>query len=605
MLLPDTLNTIHARFKVRFADFDREITTLENETLLQSARREGIRIVGACGGRGVCKSCEVRAISGRLDSSSSNSANTFSTSENREWVCACQVRAYSDCVVEVAPRSLAPVARTDVAGLEDGVAFECKHAVKTYEIELAPSGPADRGADLDRLMTALGKGTAEHADISAVRSLPTMLRENNWRVRAIVRDDELIGCCPVGERVLGLAVDLGTTNIAGFLVDLETGECLGSLGIENPQAMYGADLISRINHAIRTSGGGYELQCAARDAVESLARELCAAVSAHPDNIIDVTLCGNTVMHHLLLGLPLSQLGRAPFTAAMCSAMDVRARDLNLRVMAGAYLHVLPNIGAYIGGDHVATLMATETRWANTTSIVMDIGTNTEISLIHAGRITSASCPSGPALEGGHISAGMRAAEGAIEQVHITGGEVRIRVIGDVSPVGLCGSGVIDTVATLHQAGILDKRGHMLTTHPAVRERDGQREFVIAPGVTVTQDDVHAVQLAKASIRAGIDLLLHEAGIGEQKIERILIAGAFGNYIDITSAISIGLLPLLTLDRFEQVGNAAGVGVRMALVSATARIHARDLASRCNHIELSSAPDFQKVFINRISLNQH
>ncbi|RPI96440.1 MAG: DUF4445 domain-containing protein [Chloroflexi bacterium] len=461
---------------------------------------------------------------------------------------------------------------------------------------------AKRAADLERISAALGEGAAERIDIGALQRLPLALHENGWRLRATERCGELMGFSSPGMRTRGLAVDLGTTNAAAFLMDMETGRRLASLGIENPQVAYGADLISRLNHAIRAQDGHLELQMTAVSAITALAGDLCEAISAHPGEIADIAVCGNTAMHHLLLGLPVAQLGRAPFLPVACAAMDVKARDLGLAVMPGAYVHVMPNIGGFVGGDHVATLMATEERWSNATSIVMDIGTNKEISLIHRGEITTAYTASGPALEGGNISSGMRAAEGAIERIWLAEEQILTRVIGDIAPVGLCGSGVLDAVITLYRAGIIDARGYMRPDQPNVQENGGRREFIFAPGVTFAQEDVRAVQLAQAAIRAGVDLLLREAGLSEQSLERVVIAGAFGAYIDVTSAIDIGLFPSLPLERFEQVGNAAGVGVRMALLSAAAREHSRQLAARCRHMELNTLEGFQKVFLNRIRL---
>jgi uncharacterized 2Fe-2S/4Fe-4S cluster protein (DUF4445 family) len=285
----------------------------------------------------------------------------------------------------------------------------------------------------------------------------------------------------------------------------------------------------------------------------------------------------------------------------MCEAIDIKARDLGLTTAPGAYVHLLPNVGGYVGGDHVAVLLATENRWAKTTTIVMDIGTNTEISLVHRDRITAVSCPSGPALEGGQIGAGMRAAEGAIERVRAHNGRLEIEVIGGgAQAVGVCGSGVLDALAAMLELGILDRRGRICVGHPAVREKGDRRKVLLAPGVAFTQDDVRAVQLAKAAIRAGIDCLLREAALEEDAIERVVIAGAFGAYIGLEAAVRIGLLPALPLERIEQVGNAAGVGVRMALASAALRDRARLLALRCHYLELGSLPGFQRVFVRRI-----
>ncbi len=318
-----------------------------------------------------------------------------------------------------------------------------------------------------------------------------------------------------------------------------------------------------------------------------------------------MTVCGNTAMHHLLLGLPVRQLGRAPFVAALREAIDVKARDLGVAVAPGAYVHLAPNVGGFVGGDHVAALLATEPLWANAAAaLVMDIGTNTEMSLIHRGEIVTASCPSGPALEGGHISCGMRAAEGAIERVAIAPDGIEIGVIGDKKPVGLCGSGVLDTVAALRGAGLLDGGGRLVARHPAIREVDGRRAVALAPDVHFTQADIRAVQLAKAAIRTGVELLLRIAGLDESAIERVVIAGAFGGYIDVRSALAVGLLPALPPECFSQVGNAAGLGVRQMLTSRTARGRARALAGRCRYVELSTRADFQKTFMHNIGFRK-
>ena len=290
--------------------------------------------------------------------------------------------------------------------------------------------------------------------------------------------------------------------------------------------------------------GAGELRQAARTAINAVANDLCLSVGAVTSDTVDVAICGNAAMHHLLLGLQVRQLGRAPFVAAVRDAIDVKARELDLTVCPGAYVHLAPNIGGFVGGDHVTALLATQDLWrGGTTTLVMDIGTNTEISLIHRGDITSASCPSGPALEGGHISCGMRAAEGAIERVTVEDGRIKIAVIGNRQAVGLCGSGVIDAMAALRQAGILDDGGRIAGEHPDIEDVDGKRMAVLAPGVYFNQHDVRAVQLAKAAIRTGIELLLRDRHLHEHDIELVVIAGAFGSYIDVGSAIAIGLLP--------------------------------------------------------------
>jgi uncharacterized 2Fe-2S/4Fe-4S cluster protein (DUF4445 family) len=401
-----------------------------------------------------------------------------------------------------------------------------------------------------------------------------------------------------------LAIDLGTTNAAGFLVDLESGESLASLGIENPQVAWGADLVSRINHAIGGEVQAQELHSAAIEAINALAHDLCFSAGHSVDEILDVAICGNTAMHHLLLDLPVRQLGRAPFVAAVRSGADLKARELGLNLAPGAWIHVAPNVGGFVGGDHVTALLATEDSWSDCkTALVMDIGTNTEISLIHEGLFSSASAPSGPALEGGHIGCGMRAAEGAIERVRIEDGRLQVETIGGKQAIGLCGSGVLDTLATLHDGGLVNDQGRLTTAHEDMVKEGKKRAVQLAEGVLFTQQDVRAVQLAKAAIRTATELLLDEAGLEEGAIERFIIAGAFGTYIDIESGIRIGLFPDLPRERFRQVGNAAGIGIRQMLASTRARTRAKQLAASCRYMELSSRSDFQKRFLHHIGFN--
>ena len=588
-------------FTLDFPELDREIASHDGETIYQSARRSGVRIIGACGGRGTCGTCRVLITEGKIDDAGEKPLPDGDTAAKKpRWVRACQVTPKSDCTVEIAARSLAPIVRAEFDAGDSVEILPLDAAVVSRDINVPEATLVDNLSDLDRVIRALATPFPA-VDLAAARHLPAALRGSNWSLRAHIRDHELIGFSPVGHRTLGLAVDLGTTNVAGFLVDLQSGARVASLGIENPQVAWGADVISRMNHAIQGPTKAAELQQAASTAINALAHDLCQSIGAVTNDIVDVAICGNTAMHHLLLGLPVRQLGRAPFVAAVRDAIDVKARELDLTVCPGAYVHFAPNIGGYVGSDHVTALLATQDLWrGGTTTLVMDIGTNTEISLIHRGDITSASCPSGPALEGGHISCGMRAAEGAIERVTVEDGRLKIEVIGNRQPVGLCGSGVIDAMAALRQAGILDDGGRIAGQHPDIEDVDGKRTAVLAPGVHFNQHDVRAVQLAKAAIRTGIELLLRDRDLHEGDIELVVIAGAFGSYIDVSSAVAIGLLPTLPLDRFRQVGNAAGAGVRQMLASRQARTRGRELAKACRYLELSTRTDFQKTFLHNI-----
>jgi uncharacterized 2Fe-2S/4Fe-4S cluster protein (DUF4445 family) len=588
-------------FTLHFPQLDRNIASHTGETIYQSARRNGVRIIGACGGRGTCGTCRVQIVEGKIHDAGEKA---LPASEKTRWVRACQITPKSNCTMEIAARSLAQVVRAEFEGSETIEVQPLVPTVVSRDINVPQATLTDNLSDLDRIIRALATPLPA-VDLGAARQLPAALRGGNWSLRAHIRDQELVGFAPVGHHTLGLAVDLGTTNVAGFLVNLESGARIASLGIENPQVAWGADVISRMNHAIEGPAKAAELRQAATTAINALAHDLCFSVGAATTNIVDVAICGNTAMHHLLLGLPVRQLGRAPFVAAVRDAMDVKARELELTVCPGAYVHLAPNIGGFVGGDHVTALLATQDLWrGRTTTLVMDIGTNTEISLIHRNDIMSASCPSGPALEGGHISCGMRAAEGAIERVAVEDNHIKIGVIGNRQPVGLCGSGVIDAVAALRHTGILTDGGRITGQHPNIQEIDGNRMAVLAPGVTFNQHDVRAVQLAKAAIRTGIELLLRDQGLRADDIELVVIAGAFGAYIDVGSAIAIGLLPALPLGRFKQVGNAAGVGVRQLLASRKARERARELAQLCRYVELSTRGDFQKTFLHNIGFKK-
>ncbi|TXT35097.1 MAG: ferredoxin [Comamonadaceae bacterium] len=605
--MPHTRPTTHT---LHFPELDRSITAQADESIFQSARRQGLRLVGACGGRGTCGTCVVRVTEGRVDATPASAVSDSAaigpnpTHSRKKWLRACQIHAHSDCSIEVAPRSLAPVVRAeaDTTGVPEMLALDA--SVCSHDITMPAATLADNLSDADRVLRALGQSNLT-LDLKAAQALSPLLRkqsnDEHWSLRVRQRGQELIDFAPRASRTLGLAVDLGTTNAAAFLVDLETGARLASLGIENPQTAWGADLISRINNAVRSDTTREELRASAVTAINALAHDLCHAVGANREQIVDAVVCGNTAMHHLLLGLPVVQLGRAPFVATARGAMDLKARELGLSIAPGAWVHVVANVGGFVGGDHVTALLATQNRWQSCrTALVMDIGTNTEISLIHGGRILSASCPSGPALEGGHISCGMRAAEGAIERVSLEDGRITVRTIGSLAPVGLCGSGVLDALAVLRAANIVNARGRLAADHPDVQELNGQRVAVLAPGVHFSQDDVRAVQLAKAAIRTGVDMLLQDQGLHEQDIERFIIAGAFGAYIDITSGIAIGLFPKLPMERFEQVGNAAGLGVRQMLANQSARVRATELAATCEYVELSTRSEFQKVFLHHI-----
>jgi uncharacterized 2Fe-2S/4Fe-4S cluster protein (DUF4445 family) len=449
-------------------------------------------------------------------------------------------------------------------------------------------------------------------DGEVLRALSPALRGWNWACRVALRSDEVISISALEDHRLGLAVDLGSTKIAGYLVSLEDGRTLASRGIMNPQISYGEDIISRMDAVMRSPSDGKKLQGLVLKAIDELAGDLCKDIGSASKEILDAVVVGNTAMHHLLLGLPVTQLALSPYIPAASMALDFKARDLGLHFAPGAYLHLFPNIAGYVGGDHVAVLLSLKAARIEGVTLALDIGTNTEVSLIEQDRISSVSCASGPAFEGYQIKHGMRAGRGAIEKVRISDGEVQYQTIDDAPPIGICGSGVLDILAEMYSSGIVDRGGRIQEAHPRVRDRNGYREFVLVgeretggrPAIVLTQGDVRHLQLAKAAIRTGIQVLLDVNDKPEEEIDNVVIAGAFGSYIDLSSAIRIGMLPDIPLTRFRQVGNAAGTGARLALISAAMRAEAGTLPSRVRYVELATAPRFHDTFIEACYLGE-
>jgi uncharacterized 2Fe-2S/4Fe-4S cluster protein (DUF4445 family) len=485
--------------------------------------------------------------------------------------------------------------------------------VRAYNLDLTPMFRADASADAEALLEMvidqhhIGCRTI---DPEAVRQL-SQQAPRPGHVRVSVRGDEVVAFGPWPGAQLGLAFDIGTTKIAGYLVALDQGTTLAARGVLNPQAAYGEDIITRLANARDLPSHWRKLQEVVIKSLNELAAGLCAEAGAKPEDVVEAVLVGNTAMHHLALHLPIDQLLRPPFVPAAAGALDLKARDLGLAIAPGAYVHCLPNVAGFVGADHVAMLLATQALWVDKTALAIDIGTNTEVSLISGGEITCVSCASGSAFEGGHIKHGMTAGPGAIERLRITRNMVEYQTVGGTPPTGICGSGIIDAVAGLYAAGIVATSGRM-QGHPRVRVTDGQREFVLAggkgrgtaPAITVTQHDVREIQLAKGAIRTGIQVLLQSKKIAEADVELVVLAGAFGSYLDPASAVTIGMLPQLPLDRFCQVGNAAGAGARMTLVSTARRREAADLARRIEYIELATVPQFMQIFARATQIGQ-
>jgi uncharacterized 2Fe-2S/4Fe-4S cluster protein (DUF4445 family) len=526
---------------------------------------------------------------------------------------ACQTYPTSAVKLRVPPESMSSPQRTQVEGLELSVSLD--PPVLTYRMDLAPPSLSDPKSDVERVLEGLNQQEAHCStiDLHVLRTISAQLRSWNWQVQASVREDEVIAVGSGTGRQLGLAVDLGTTKIAGYLVDFKDGRTLAARGMMNPQISYGEDIIARISYVMGSAKRGRQMRKVVVEALNELVRGLCDEIDARPEQIIEAVIVGNTAMHHLLLGLSVDQLANSPFVPAVSEAIDTKARDVGLKIAPGAYIHLLPNIAGFVGADHVAMLMATEVRQSDGLSIALDIGTNTEVCLASDGKMTSVSCASGPAFEGSHIKDGMRAANGAIERLQLVDNEVRYQTINGAPPVGICGSGILDALAQLYLNGVLNERGKMRDKHPRVRTYDGQHEFVIVseeerdglPAISITQQDVRELQLAKAAIQTGIQVLLEENGHTEEEIKQVIIAGAFGTYLDISGAIAIGMLPSLPLTRFRQVGNAAGTGARLALISRSKRAEAQTIARQTGYIELATVPRFAETYVEAMYIKAH
>lgn len=595
-------------FTIDFEPVGRRGKCRQNQSLLECARQLNVDLISICGGVGTCNRCKIQVISGEFSKPVPEEASALTAHElQQNYRLACRTYPLSDAKIYIPPESLTAPQRTLVEGLE--LEVEPDPLFRSLDVSLIPPSLDIPESDDQNLWEALAKQhgiSAGTIDFGVQQNLSPKLRDAGWHVRVALRGNEIVGLEPPDTRWLGLAVDIGTTKIAAYLMDMESGKTIASKGLMNPQISYGEDVVSRIFAADKSPEDAAKLQCMLVDALNAAVASLCLDAGAKQENIVESVVVGNTAIHHLFLRLPVHQLGLSPYVPAIRSAVDVRARDLGLQIAPGGYVHLLPNIAGYVGSDHVAMLLAAGIADSDSTVLAIDIGTNTEICLNHQNRMTSVSCASGPAFEGAHIKYGMRAAPGAIEHVRLHGGKLSIQVIGGEEPAGICGSGLLDVVAQLRLNEALDASGRLLR-HPLMRTRDGMMEFVLVErpdrdAITVSQKDVRELQLAKAAIRLGIRALVENEDLTEDQIRKVLIAGAFGTFIDVESAITVGMLPSLPLDRFRQVGNAAGTGARLALISRSQRFKARQIAERDGYIELAGIPDFSRRFAEASSL---
>jgi uncharacterized 2Fe-2S/4Fe-4S cluster protein (DUF4445 family) len=595
-------------FEVDIEPIGRRIPCKSGDTILDSAQKAGIMLNSICGGDGTCGRCIVRVMNGQVSSPNSTEEAELGEKVSNGWRLACQVEVLGDIKIHVPPDSLATTQRMQTEGRS--APLQLDPAVQAVTVSLQPPSLADLRSDAERLRDALGL-PALYFPISVLRTLSNDLRKNEFSVNLFLRGSCVVAVRPANISALGLAVDLGTTKLAAYLVDLASGETLATSGSMNPQIAFGEDVMARIAHALSKPAGGEQLRSVIVQALSEMADDLCAKTGLQTANIADGVIVGNTAMHHLFLGLPVRQLGLAPYIAAESASLDIPANEIGFNFAPGANIHLLPNIAGFVGSDHVAMLLGSGMLEKSGVVLGLDIGTNTEISLIANGKHYACSTASGPAFEGAHILHGMRAGPGAIEKVLIRGSEIMLQTIDDKPPVGLCGSGILDLIAQMYKADIINSRGALNASikNARIRKGDHGMEFVlVAAGdrgereVTFSRSDVNEIQLAKGAMRSGVKILLEKAGLTEQDIDAVFLAGAFGTYLDVQSGIDIGMLPKIEKEKFFQVGNAAGTGARMALLSNGIRAKALQMAKQINYVELTIEPSFSSIFAKSLMI---
>lgn len=595
-----------------FIDFEpigQRVPCTSGDTILAATQQAGIMLNVTCGGEGICGHCLVRVMAGAISPPNQNEESTLGVDQvNDNWRLACQAKILGDTRIHIPPESLATAQRMQTEGQDLHVDLD--PAVRSLDIHLPPPNINDLRSDASRLRDALNLPDL-YIPLPVLQTLSNDLRAHAFHVNVFLRASSVVGIRPPGISGLGFAVDLGTTKLAGYLVDLTSGETLASAGAMNPQIAFGEDVMARISHTMSKPEGGRQLRTVIVDALNDLARNLCSRIDRPPCDIVDVVVVGNTAMHHLFLGLPVRQLGLAPYVPAESAALDIPASEIGFDFAPGANVHLLPNIAGFVGADHVAMLLGSGMLERKGIVLGMDIGTNTEISLIANGKHYACSTASGPAFEGAHIRHGMRAAPGAIEKVLIRDGKIRLQTIDNQPAVGLCGSGILDLVSQMLKAGMINSRGVLDGSRDNLRIRNGGHglEFVVVSAeenhgreITFSRSDINEIQLAKGAIRTGMHILLQKAGVKEQDIDAIVIAGAFGTYLDVQSGIDIGMFPHLEKERFVQVGNAAGTGARLALLSTVIRKQAVTVARHVNYVELTAEKDFPRLFAKSLLL---
>src|SRR5579859_1254305 len=606
-----------ATCQIDFEPIGKRVEVPLGTPVIEAARQAGIWLSSICGGEGTCGRCRVVIMAGAVSPVVDADRRFLSELELAAGQrLGCRAHALGDVKVQVPKSSLVIEQRLQLGG--QARRMEVEAAVRAYEIEVPAPTLRDLRSDLGRVIGALETAHGRRkwwAEPAVLRTLSPLARRTGWQLTVYARNAEIVGFAAPGRKPVGFACDLGTTKVAGYLIDLETGQELSAAGVMNPQIGYGEDVISRIVHATRSPEGAAEMAHVIREALNTMIGSLAAEAGVAREQVVEACIVGNTAMTHLLLELPVRQLAVAPFVAAANDALDVKARDLALDMAPGAYVHVLPCVGGFVGADHIAMILGSDLDRKPGVAIGVDIGTNTEIALLRPNQKTlmSTSCASGPAFEGAHIHDGMRAANGAIEAVRLEHDGPQVKTIGDAPAVGLCGSGIVDVIAEMHRTGVVDDRGRLNRQAPGVRQGERGWEFLLVPAaltgtgrdIVVTQSDVNEIQLAKGAIATGLETLLEATQTPPEDVAEVIVAGAFGSYLNLESALAIGLLPRLPHAAYQQVGNAAGVGAKMALLSLKERQRAQHIANRTGYLELTTQAGFNRRFALSMLFPKH
>ena len=570
----------------------RQVSVPSGVSLFEAASWNGIAIDSTCGGHGTCKKCKVKienpAIPTSLDS------RAFNAEELREgWRLACVQKAVVDTAVDVPPLTTRPKAATVGVGRQ----VILRPAVQKRYIELVEPTLHDQRTDIERVRDEISD-IEPRAGLEVLRLLPTVLRKSNFKVTAVLIDDEIIDIEP-GDTTstrYAIAYDLGTTTVVATLLDLSTGTPVAVASMLNKQQPFGADVISRISATMMDPEALGRLRLLAQETLAELTREVCESID--PLNVYEVALAGNATMTQLLLGIDPEPLGVAPF-------------ELGIEIHPRAKAFLMPSLGAYVGGDIISGALASGMDRDKRLRLFIDVGTNCEIILGDGERILATAAPAGPAFEAASIKCGVRAAPGAIETVKIIKGEIVLGTIDEEPAMGICGSGLVDACAVLVDAGLLDLSGRFVTNEiamqiaptlaPRLIEREGERIFTLEGDIFLSQRDVRELQFAKAAIATGWALLLEEFGVEESDVQQVLLAGSFGSYLSPASAVRIGLVPKLPTLRIVSAGNVAGEGAKMALLSLQERKGALALLEEIDYVELSDRSDFNDKFVDRLA----